>query len=91
MPRQKIHHPRVGSTFPKDFPQRLKLFMAAGELSASDLARHIGVSPNTVKRWTAGSRPTSEHLMALQEFADRLGLGHMLSLLLDRHPRLPGF
>ena len=61
MPRQKIHYPRVGSTFPKDFPQRLELFMEAAGLSASDLARHIGVTPNTVKRWGGGAPP---HLRA---------------------------
>ena len=90
MPRQKTHYPRVSSAFPKDFPQRLERFMEAADLPPSDLARHIGVSPNTVKRWTAGVRPTSEHLMALREFADGLGLGHLIPLGRDPQPRLPG-
>ena len=70
MPRQRHHYPRVESAFPDDFPQCLERFMEAAGLSASELARRLGVSTNTVKRWTAGVRPTSEHLIALQEFAD---------------------
>ena len=91
MPRQRHHYPRVKSAFPDDFPRCLERFMKAAGLSASELARQLGVSTNTVKRWTAGVRPTSEHLIALQEFADSLNLGHMLPLGRDRHRRLPGF
>ncbi len=91
MPRQRHHYPRVKSAFPDDFPQSLDRFMEAAELSASELARRLGVSPNTVKRWRNGVRPTSEHLIALKEFADSLNLGHMLPLGRDRRPRLPGF
>lgn len=91
MPRQRNHYPRVESAFPDDFPRSLERFMEAAELSPSELARRLGVSTNTVKRWRNGVRPTSEHLIALQEFADSLNLGHLLPLGRDRRPRLPGF
>ena len=91
MPRQRHHYPRVKSAFPDDFPRCLERFMEAAGLSASELARRLGVSTNTVKRWRNGVRPTSEHLIALKEFADSLNLGHMLPLARDRRPRLPGF
>ncbi len=91
MPRQRHHYPIVESAFPDDFPECLERFMKAAGLSPSELARRIGVSTNTVKRWMTGVRPTSEHLIALQEFADDLNLGHLLPLGRDRRPRLPGF
>lgn len=80
MPRQHIHHGRAAYRFPDDFPQRLRRFREESRLTRAEIARRVGTHPFTVKRWLEGmSRPNAQHLMALQDLADDLGLGHLLT------------
>ena len=80
MPRQRTHHRRVTYVFPDDFPQRLERFREESGLSRAELARCLGTYPYTIKRWSeARVRPNAQHLMALQDLADRMGLGHLFS------------
>ena len=55
-------------------------FKHASGLSWAEIARRLGVSPMTVRRWRkAGVRPNFRHLRALQNLADSLGLGHVFT------------
>ena len=80
MPRQRTHYNRVAHAIPDDFPQRLVWFQQQSGLSWAEIARRLGVDPVTVRRWwKRGVRPSYRHLMALQELADSLGLGHLFA------------
>ena len=78
MPRQRTRYPRATYVFPEDFAQCLDRFKKAAGLSSSELARLVGTTPHTVRRWGTGVRPSAQNLMALLELADHMGLGHML-------------
>lgn len=80
MPRQRTRYPRVTYVFPGDFAQCLERFKGAAGLSSSELARRIGTTPLTVRRWGTGARPSFRNLMALLELADEMGLGHLLRI-----------
>ena len=48
-------------------------------LSWAEIARRLGTTPLTVRRWwKRGVRPSSHYLLALQDLAAGMGLGHML-------------
>ena len=80
MPRQRIHYGRVSYEFPDDFPQRLERFGEQSGLTWAEIARRIGTYPHTLWRWrNLGVRPSGEHMMALLELADELGLAHLLT------------
>ena len=79
MPRQKMRHRRGLYEFPEDFPQCLERFKEASGLSWSELARRLGTSPLTLRRWTRyGVQPSAHYLLALQDLAEELGLAHLL-------------
>ena len=86
MPRQRTHHRRRTYPFPDDFPQRLKRFREASGLSWAEMARRIGTNALTVRRWREdGIRPNARHLLALQDLAGGMGLGHLLPPWRVRH------
>ena len=63
---------------PDHFPQRLEWFQHASGLPWAEIARRLGISPITIRRWwKRGVRPNYRHLKALQDLADDLGLGHL--------------
>ena len=41
-------------------------------------ARRLGTNTLNLWRWRNGVRPNAEHLLALQDFARRLDLAHLL-------------
>ncbi len=80
MPRQRINH-RSGTyyVYPNDFPQALESFKKASGMSWAEMARRLGTSTMTIWRWRYdGIRPNARHLLALQELAKSMGLGHLL-------------
>ena len=80
MPRVRTQHTRKTRPFPDDFPERLKRFKEESGLSWSEIARRIGTYPHTVWRWTKGrTRPNTQHMMALLELAEELGLAHLFT------------
>ena len=80
MPRQRIDYNIPTYSFPEDFPERLKRFQVESGLSWSEIARRIGTYRYTVWRWKEGrGGPNTEHMMALLELADDLGLAHMFT------------
>lgn len=78
MPRQRLTHRRAVHVFPEDFAESLERIREASGLSWSELARRLGTSPLTVRRWRQGVRPNAQHLFALMAVAGELGLGHLL-------------
>ena len=67
MPRQRTHH-RSGSyyVFPDDFGDCLVRFKKESGLSWAEIARRLGTTPLTVRRWwKRGFRPSSHYLLAL--------------------------
>ena len=64
--------------FPEDFPERLDHFRQAAGLTWRGLARELRVSDRTVRRWKAGAKVGSGHLVSLFALAARLGLLHHL-------------
>ena len=93
MPRQRVHH-RSGSYYAltDDFAQALERFKEESGMSSAELARRLGTSEMTIWRWpNAGTRPNAHHLLALQEIAKGMGLGHMLPTVeVRRVPVRPG-
>ena len=80
MPRPPIDHGRRVPAIPDAFPQRLVWFQHASGLSWAEIARRLGVAPLTIRRWRyKGVRPSYQHLKALHDLADDLGLGHLFT------------
>ena len=80
MPRQRNNYFRDVYDFPDDFPERFKLFQVESGLSWSEIARRIGTYRHTVWRWKEGrGRPNVEHMMALLDLAESLGLRHIFT------------
>ena len=76
MPRPRVKYKRTPRAFPSDFPQRLKRFQEESQLPWAEIARRLGVDPETVRRWREGRvRPNAEHLLGLHCLADEFGLG----------------
>ena len=76
MSRQRIQYKRRTQVFPDDFPQRLVRFKEESGLPWAEIARLVGTSPLTVRRWwKLGVRPNAQHLMALLDLAQDLCLG----------------
>ena len=78
MPRQKLPHERGLYEFPDDFPQCLERLKEASGLSWSELARRLGTSTLTLRRWLNGVQPSARYLLALQDLAEELGLAHLM-------------
>ena len=80
MPRQRNDYTRTIPQFLEDFPERLERFQRESGLSWAEIARRIGIYPHTLWRWRKkGMRPSAEHMMALLDLADELGLAHLFT------------
>lgn len=79
MPRRRTRHRRPVPSFLDGFPERLKLLKEASGLSWAELARRIGTNTLTVRRWCEGTRPNSQHLLALMDLAGKMDLGNILT------------
>ena len=64
--------------FPDDFPERLDRFRQAAGLTWRGLARLLKVNARSVRRWRAGTRPGSGHLVSLFNLAAHMRLLHIL-------------
>lgn len=93
MPRQRLNHRRAVHVFPEDFAASLERVREASGLPWSELARRLGTSPLTVRRWRWGVRPNAQHLFALMAVAREIGLSHLLPTGTSgapAQPALPG-
>ena len=72
--QERVYHVER-EEFPRDFPARLEAFVEAAGLSWRGLARRLKVNVRVVRRWKAGAKPGSGHLVNL---AAGMGLLHIL-------------
>ncbi len=78
MPRQKKTYRKGTQTFPDEFPRSIERLKDATGLTWRELAYRLGTNPLTLRRWRAGARPNSQHLLALLSLAQETGLSHLL-------------
>ena len=79
MPRKRIKRGRrTPHVLTGDFAQALEDFKEASGLTWAEIARSLGTSVVNLWRWRQGVLPNTHHLLALQDLADGMGLGHLL-------------
>ena len=76
--RQELVYHVEREEFPRDFPERLDRFRQAAGLSWREMARRLKVNARLVRRWRAGAKPGSGHLVNLFDLAAGMGLLHHL-------------
>ena len=81
MPWQRIRHRRITYDFPADFPERLERFKEESGLSWAEIARRLGTRPRTMGGRRKGlSSPSAQHMTALLDLADDLGLSNLFTV-----------
>ena len=75
--RELVYHV-AREEFPQDFPERLEAFVVTAGLSWRGLARLLKVNARIVRRWRAGAKAGSGHLVNLFDLAAGMGLLHHL-------------
>ena len=78
MPRKHVRRRKQTYGLTGDFAEALEAFKKASGLTWAEIARRLGTSVVNLWRWRKGVLPNTHHLLALQELADGLGLGHLL-------------
>ena len=79
MPRKRVRRSnRTTHVLTGDFAQALERFKKASGLTWAEIARRLGTSVVNLWRWRQGVQPNMHHLIALQDLADGMGLGHLL-------------
>ena len=79
MPHKRAKHARnTIHELTGDFADALEGFQKASGLTWAEIARRLGTSVINLWRWRQGVLPNMHHLLALQELADSMGLGHLL-------------
>ena len=78
MPRRHLRHTKASYALTDDFASALVSFKEASGLSWAEIARLLGTNTLNLWRWRQGISPNAHHLLALQELADDLDLGHLL-------------
>ena len=79
MSRKRVRSQKTVYVLTGDFAQGLEAFKEASGLPWAEIARLLGTSVLNLWRWRKqGVQPNMEHLLALQELADGMGLGHLL-------------
>ena len=82
--QQRVYRP-VDFQFPKDFPERLKLFKEASGLSWKSLARLLGVRPYRLWQWRErGVAPSPAPLFLLLTIAESMGVRDGILMCPDR-------
>lgn len=79
MSRKRVRRQNTVYVLTGDFAQGLEAFKEASGLPWAEIARLLGTSVLNLWRWRKqGVQPNMRHLLALQELADGMGLGHLL-------------
>jgi len=79
MSRKRIRRQNTVYVLTGDFAQGLEALKEASGLPWAEIARLLGTSVLNLWRWRKqGVQPNMRHLLALQELADGMGLGHLL-------------
>ena len=88
MPIRRSRYRISSEVFLEKFPESLERFKVASGLSWSEIARRVGTSTLVIRRWRRGAHPSSEHLIALLNLAEDMGLAHLLPIVI-RTPHGP--
>ena len=79
MPRKRVRRgKKTIYELTGDFANALEQFKKASGLTWAEIARRLGTSVVNLWRWRKGVQPNMHHLLAFQELADSMGLGHLL-------------
>ena len=79
MPRKRVHSRRRVYVLDGEFPRCLKRFKETSGLPWAEIARLLGTSTLNLWRWRyRGVQPNAKHLLALQDLAEGMDLGHLL-------------
>lgn len=79
MARKRVQRQRTVYVLTGDFAQGLEAFKEASGLPWAEVARLLGTSVLNLWRWRKrGVLPNMQHLLAIQELADGMGMGHLL-------------
>ena len=79
MSRKRVRGQKTVYVLTGDFAQGLEAFKEASGLPWAEIARLLGTSVLNLWRWRKqGVQPNMRHLLALQDLADGMGLGHLL-------------
>lgn len=78
MPRKRTYSRRSTYVLTTDFSEGLERFKEASGLPWAEIARRLGTTVLNLWRWRRGVQPNAYHLLALQELADGMELGHLL-------------
>lgn len=79
MPRKRIRRTKKTTyVLTGDFAKALEQFQEASGLPWAEIARRLGTGVVNLWRWRRGVQPNMHHLLALQNLADSMGLGHLL-------------
>ena len=79
MPRKRSRRgKRTVQVLTGEFAKALEDFQEASGLTWAEMARRLGTSVVNLWRWRQGVQPNMHHLIALQDLADSMGLGHLL-------------
>ena len=79
MTRKRIRRKRPVHVLTGDFAQGLKDFKEASDLPRAEIARLLRTTTLNLWRWRErGVQPNMHHLLALQELADGMDLGHLI-------------
>ena len=80
MPRQRRTHRKLTHVFPEEFGESLVRFKEASGLPWGEIARLIGTTELALWRWRKGAHPNWQHLLALLDLAEWMGLAHTLPI-----------
>ncbi len=79
MSRKRVRGQKTIYVLTGDFAQGLEAFKEASGLPWAEIARLLGTSVLNLWRWRKQRvQPNMHHLLALQDLADGMGLGHLL-------------
>ena len=77
-PKRSRRGKRTVQVLTGEFVKALEDFQEASGLTWAEIARRLGTSVVNLWRWRQGVQPNMHHLIALQDLADGMGLGHLL-------------
>ena len=79
MARKRVQRRNTVYVLTGDFAHGLEAFKEASNLPWAEIARLLGTSVLNLWRWRKqGVQPNMHHLLAFQELADGMGLGHLV-------------
>lgn len=85
MPHQRVRRGRLPAHVPTgDFATALEDFQESSGLTWAEIARRLHTRVVNLWRWRQGVQPNIHHLLALQNLADGMGLGHLLPMVRAR-------